>query len=132
MSKTENGEEMLRILLVDDHEMVRQGISQILEREDDIKVVGQAGTGKQGVELALELKPDVVLMDVSMPGEGGVDATAEIKEKIPETRVIGLSMHVMDELEQNMKKAGADDYISKDAPPEKLIEAIRKSGTPAQ
>ena len=118
----------LRVLLVDDHELMRRGLALLLKAEDDTVVVGQAAEASLGVELARTLAPDVVLMDVSMPGTSGMQATRQIKQETPGIRVIGLSMHDMDGVRESMLAAGADDYLTKDAPPEDLLAAIRRHG----
>jgi two-component system response regulator NreC len=105
--------------------MVRGALVQLLRAEDDIEVIGEAADGEEGVGMALILRPDVVLMDVSMPGIGGIEATRHIKSALPETRVIGLSMHDLDGTQSNMRSAGADLYLTKDRPPEELLDAIR-------
>jgi DNA-binding NarL/FixJ family response regulator len=117
----------VRVLLVDDHKMMRHALAQLLDGETDIRVVGEASDGEEGVRLALELRPSVVLMDVSMPGVSGIEATRRIRAEIPDIRIIGLSMHDMDGTRESMLDAGADDYLTKDGPPEDLIAAIRQA-----
>jgi DNA-binding NarL/FixJ family response regulator len=114
-----------RVLLVDDHKLVREGLRQLLASRAGIEVVGEAGDGEEAVELALVLRPDVVVMDVFMPRMNGVEATRRIVEQIPGIRVIGLSMHQGDEMAESMKRAGAADYLSKDGPTEALVTTIR-------
>jgi DNA-binding NarL/FixJ family response regulator len=116
----------LRLLLVDDHTLMRRGLAQLLEGEDDIEVVAEAAEAERAVELVRRLRPDVTLMDVSLPGTSGVEATRRIKAEMPQMRVIGLSMHEMDGTRESMLRAGADDYLTKDAPPQELLSAIRK------
>jgi DNA-binding NarL/FixJ family response regulator len=116
-----------RVLLVDDHAMVRYGLAQMLDAEPDIEVVGQAADGREGIELARSLRPNVILMDVSMPGMNGVEAVWHIKEEMPDIHVIGVSMHDMVGVRQSMLDAGADDYVSKDSSPDVLLAAIRWS-----
>jgi len=127
MTQAVEQDRTIRVLLVDDHELTRRGLALLLESTPGIRVVGQAGEAAQGIELARDLKPDVVIMDVSMPGVSGVDATRAIKAERPITRVIGLSMHEMDGVRQSMLGAGADDYVTKSAPPEDLLAAIRRT-----
>jgi DNA-binding NarL/FixJ family response regulator len=112
--------------------MVRSALVQMLRAEDGIEMIGEAADGEEGVGMALLLRPDVVLMDVSMPGIGGIEATRHIKSALPDTRVIGLSMHRLDGTEGTMRDAGADIYLTKDRPPEELLAAIKgsTSGTP--
>jgi DNA-binding NarL/FixJ family response regulator len=117
----------IRVLLVDDHTMMRHALAQFLEQEAGIEVVGEAGNGEEAVRLARELQPRVVLMDVSMPGLSGVEATRRIKAEMPDVHIIGLSMHEMDGTRQTMLAAGADDYLTKDGPPEALVESIMRA-----
>jgi DNA-binding NarL/FixJ family response regulator len=118
----------VRVLLVDDHTMMRHALAQFLAQEPGVEVVGEASDGEEGVRLARELRPMVVLMDVSMPGISGIEATQQIKAALPGTRVIGLSMHDMDGTREAMLRAGADDYLTKDGPPEHLLASIRRAG----
>ncbi|MFO8007404.1 MAG: response regulator transcription factor [Candidatus Brocadiia bacterium] len=121
-----------RVLVVDDHTMVRRGLAELLRAEVDIEVVGEAGDAQEGMALAHELNPDVILMDVSMPGTSGVEATRRVKADMPRIRIIGVSMHDMDGTRESMLRAGADDYVTKDAPPEELLAAVRSSGAPTE
>jgi PAS domain S-box-containing protein len=114
-----------RILLADDHAIVRQGLLNLLEDIEDFQVVGEAVNGRQAVRLALDLKPDVILMDVSMPEMDGIEATTEIHKLLPHIRIIGLSMHDDPGTRDKMIKAGATAYIYKASLAEKLIEVIR-------
>jgi two-component system response regulator NreC len=116
---------MIRILIVDDHAVVRSGLKALLDGKHDISVVGDAADGDEGIRLALELKPDVVLMDLSMPhGKDGLTATAELKKQLPETMVLILTMHDDDEYLFRAIHAGASGYILKSAPHEELVQAI--------
>lgn len=117
--------EKIRVLVVDDHEMVRRGICSYLETEDDLEVVGQADSGTAGLELALELKPDVVLMDLIMEAGSGVEATAQIKRQLPETQVIILTSYIDESLIFPALEAGALSYLLKTARAEEIVEAIR-------
>lgn len=119
------GAHKIRILLADDHLVVRDGLARLLERQPDFLVVGQAADGQQAVDLALQLRPDVVLMDVTMPRLSGVEATQCIVSQMPQVRVVGLSMHTDEGVAASMSQAGAVDYIRKTAPPESLLAAIR-------
>jgi PAS domain S-box-containing protein len=114
-----------RILLADDHAVMRKGLSILLEDIDDFQVVAEAADGRQAVRLASELKPDVILMDISMPEMDGIEATAEIHQLLPNIRIIGLSMHDDPGTKDRMIKAGAAAYIYKASPAEKLIDTIR-------
>ncbi|HEY8530027.1 MAG TPA: response regulator transcription factor [Paenibacillaceae bacterium] len=116
---------MIRMLIVDDHAVVRSGLKALLDGKHDIAVVGDAADGDEGIRLALELKPDVVLMDLSMPhGKDGLTATAELKKQLPDTSVLILTMHDDDEYLFRAIQAGASGYILKSAPHEELVQAI--------
>jgi len=117
--------EDIRVLLVDDQEIVRQGIATILRYAPGIEVVGQAENGRQAVDLAFSLTPDVVLMDVKMPVLGGIPATREIIEQLPETRVVILTTYDTDDLVFEGIKAGAQGYLLKDVRGETIVEAVR-------
>jgi PAS domain S-box-containing protein len=117
----------IRVLLVDDHVVVRQGIGNMLSNEPDIEIVGEAADGQEAVDRARALKPDVILMDVSMPKLNGVEATRIIHGDLPETRIIGLSMFHEGEQADAMFEAGAVKYVSKSGATEAVIEAIRTS-----
>jgi DNA-binding NarL/FixJ family response regulator len=110
---------------VDDHAVVRQARAQMLGSEPDLEVVGEAGDGKAGVERTKELGPDVVLMDINLPGLNGIDATRQIHAECPAVQVIGLSMFADTEQAQAMREAGAVAYVSKSAPVEEVLAAIR-------
>ena len=115
----------IRVLLVDDQQIVRQGLATILRYATGIEVAGQAGDGLEGVALARELLPDVVLMDVKMPRLGGIPATRQICAELPDTHVIILTTYDTDDLVFEGIKAGAEGYLLKDASGETLVEAIR-------
>jgi CheY-like chemotaxis protein len=113
-----------RVLLVDDHAMVRQGLRGILDGYQDLHVIGEAADGQEAVELACALSPDVVVMDVNLPKIDGVEATKLIKAQRPSTVVIGLSVHQANQIQHMFKEAGAAGYITKDAAADSLHEAI--------
>ena len=115
----------IRVLIVDDHGVVREGLRAYLELEPDIEVVGEARDGQEGVRRAQELRPDVVLMDLVMPTMDGVDATARIKQQQPETHVIVLTSFLDDERVVPAIKAGATSYLLKDVAATDLARAIR-------
>ena len=122
----EDGEgERLRVMLVDDHKIVREGLARLLRIEDDIDIVGEASDGRMAVKMAGELRPDVILMDVSMPEINGIEATRLIHAARPEIRVVGLSMYEPADMARAMQDAGADAYVPKAGPPEELLAAIR-------
>jgi two-component system response regulator NreC len=112
------------VLLVDDHEIVRAGLRSLLERHQDVKIVGEAGSGTEAVELAAELKPDVVLMDVSMRDMDGVEATRRIKKRAPDVNVLALTVHEEEAYFFEMLSAGASGYVPKRASPQVLLTAI--------
>jgi CheY-like chemotaxis protein len=118
----------VRVMLADDHAVVRQGIAKMLSDEPDIEVVGAAGDGQEAVEMAARLLPDVILMDLSMPKLNGIEATRSIHEEFPQIRVIGISMFEETERAQSMREAGAVDYLTKSGAADALIAAIRKYG----
>jgi DNA-binding NarL/FixJ family response regulator len=115
----------IRIILADDHEILRHGLSKSFEHESDIKVIGQASNGHSAVEMVRELLPDVVIMDIGMPDLNGVEATRKIIKNTPKVKVIGLSMHSSDKYVREMFKAGASGYLLKNCPFEELTEAVR-------
>ncbi len=115
----------IRVLLVDDQQIVRQGLATILRYAEGIEVAGQAGDGHEGIALARELRPDVVLMDVKMPRLGGIPATRQICAELPGTHVIILTTYDTDDLVFEGIKAGAAGYLLKDTSGETLVEAIR-------
>jgi len=117
---------MVKLLLCDDHAVVRSGLRMLLDGRHGIEVVGEASEGAEAIRLALETKPDVVLMDVSMPhGMDGLTATAELKQRLPETNILILTMHDDDEYLFRAIQIGASGYILKNAPHEELVSAIR-------
>jgi len=117
---------MVRIILVDDHAVVRSGLRMLLESKPGIEVVGDAADGDEAIRMALQIKPDLVLMDLSMPhGKDGLTATAELKKLLPDTPVLILTMHDDEEYLFRSIQAGASGYILKSAPHEELLAAIR-------
>jgi DNA-binding NarL/FixJ family response regulator len=117
----------IRLLIVDDQELVRTGFRLFLETQDDLEVVGEAGDGREAVERARELRPDVVLMDIRMPHMDGVEATARVIDAgiEPPPRVLVLTTFDLDEYVLGALRAGAAGFLLKDAPRERLVEAIR-------
>ncbi|MDH4207701.1 MAG: response regulator transcription factor [Anaerolineae bacterium] len=113
------------ILLADDHVLVRQGTRELLERENDLVVVGEAGDGEEAVELAASLHPDVIIMDIAMPKMSGIEATRQIKSMQPDTAVLILSAYDDDQYIFALLEAGAAGYLLKDVPAQELVEAIR-------
>jgi DNA-binding NarL/FixJ family response regulator len=115
----------IRILLCDDHRILREGLKSLLTQQDDIVVVGEASDGEMAVAQALKLRPDLVIMDVVMPGLDGVAATRRIRNECPETRVIALSMHSDRRFVSEMVRAGALGYLVKDSAFEELNQAVK-------
>jgi len=115
----------IKVILADDHPVVRRGLAAIVDLEDDIEVVGEAEDGAEAVALVHRLKPDVVLMDLQMPGVDGVEAIKRIQAEAPTSRVIILTTFADDDYIYSGIAAGAKGYLLKDAPPDRLIEAIR-------
>jgi NarL family two-component system response regulator LiaR len=117
----------IKVLLVDDHAVVRKGLRALFDREADIEVVGEAGGGEDAVAMASRLRPDVVLMDLEMPGVNGTEATGRITEERPETRVVILTSHASEEAVFPALKAGAQGYLLKHSPPDDVLKAIRQA-----
>jgi DNA-binding NarL/FixJ family response regulator len=115
----------IKILLVDDHAIVRQGLHSLLEKEPDIEVVGEAEDGRKALELTRILFPDAVIMDITMPNLNGVEATHLITHEFPKVKVIALSMHSDRTFIVSMLKAGASGYVLKECLSDELVEAIR-------
>lgn len=115
----------IRILLVDDHEMVRTGLSILLENQADIAIVGQASNGQEALEMAQSIQPDVIVMDITLPDISGIEVTRMIKKVKPEIAIVALTIHDDEQYFFEMLQAGADGYIPKRAAPDDLIKAIR-------
>lgn len=124
--------EPIRVLLVDDHAVVRSGLGAFLLAFEDLELVGEAGSGAEAVRLCGELNPDVVLMDLMMPEMNGAEATTIIREKYPETQVVALTSYKEEELVHGVLKAGAIGYLLKNVTADELADAIRaaKAGQP--
>jgi two-component system response regulator NreC len=114
-----------KILIADNHGILRQGISALIEKHSDMEVVGQADNGLTVVELARELQPDVVLMDVSMPVLNGIEATRQIKSELPHIKVLALSVHAKREFVLDMVRAGVSGYMLKECVFDDLVHAIK-------
>ena len=119
-------EKKIKVLLVDDHSLVRRGFRRMLEDEADMEVVGEAGTGEESIKLAKELRPNVVVMDCALPGMNGLQATRKIIEDSPDTAVLMLSMHTEGTWVHQAIEAGAKGYVLKDALDLELGSAVRK------
>lgn len=115
----------IRVLLADDHALVRRGFRMILSAQPDFEIIGEAGNGREALQLALQLKPDVVVMDVAMPELNGIEATRRISEALPHTRVLALSMHKDAVYVREILRAGARGYLLKDSSDTDLLSAVR-------
>jgi len=121
-----NQGQKIRILLAEDHLIVREGLLKLLESEEDIEVVGQASNGRQTVEMTMERKPDIVIMDIAMPELNGLEATRQIRLASPETKVLILSAHSDDAYVERMTELGAAGYLIKQTSAHRLSMAIRE------
>jgi two-component system, NarL family, response regulator NreC len=115
----------MRLLLVDDHAIVRAGLRMLLESQPDMEIVGECETGRDAIQRALEVKPDVILMDIALPDIPGFEATRRIKKDLPRVIILALTMHESDEYFFEMLNAGASGYVPKKAAPTELVNAIR-------
>lgn len=120
-----SGQRFIRVLLVDDHALFRQGLRQLLEFEDDIKVVGDAGSGQEAQQLARQLRPDVILMDINMPDMDGITATRAILAERPDISVVILTMYREDDYAFQAVRAGARGYLLKNASAQDVVRAVR-------
>jgi two-component system response regulator NreC len=119
----------IRLLLVDDHAVVRSGLRMLLENEPDVEIVGEAGTAREALDSLDRLRPDVILMDIGLPDLSGIDAAREVKSRRPETAVVALTIHEDEEYFFKMLDAGASGYVPKRAAPEELLTAIRAAAS---
>lgn len=117
----------IRVLVVDDHTLIRQGIVGLLASQGDIEVVGEAGSGQEALVAVIELAPDVVLMDITMPGISGLEAAAEIKRRRPDVRVLMLTIHDREDYLFQALRAGASGYVLKGADVQDLLAAVRSA-----
>jgi two-component system, NarL family, response regulator NreC len=115
----------IKILLADDHAMLRHGLSRSFEQEKDVTIVGQAEDGYSAIELTKQLSPDLVIMDIGMPGLNGIETTRRIIQDYPKVKIIGLSMHSSDKYVREMFKAGASGYLLKNCSFDELVEAVK-------
>lgn len=116
---------MIRVMLVDDHELVRTGFRLILDDAEDIEVVAEAASGENALQLIPEIRPDLVLMDINMPGIGGIEATRTIKRKFPEVHVIVVTVHSDAPFPAKLHEAGALGYLTKGCHASELLDAVR-------
>ncbi len=115
----------IKVLLVDDHVLVREGVRALLEMNSDIQIIGEAGDGREAIDKALELKPDVIVMDISMPLMGGIEATRQILQENPTARIVVLTRHDDLSYARSLLKVGASGYVPKKAVSTELAAAIR-------
>jgi len=116
--------EIIKVLIVDDHPLVREGLVKILSTDDSIEVAGTAENGEQAVKMALEIKPDIILMDINLPVLNGIEATRIIKSHLHETGIIALTIHDQEEYLFELIKAGISGYLLKDTSPDLLIKTV--------
>ena len=115
----------IKIVLVDDHKLLRAGLRNIIEQKANMEIIDEASDGREAIKIAENLKPDVIVMDVAMPGLNGIEAAKQIHKNHPEIKIIGLSMHSGKQFIQGMFKAGAYGYLLKDGDADELITAIK-------
>ena len=114
-----------RLLLVDDHKVVRSGLRMLLDNEADLTIVGEAGTGQEALQLVEQLQPDLVLMDIGLPDMSGIEVTHQIKQRWPNIAIVALTIHEDEEYFFKMLQAGVNGYVTKRAAPEELLTAVR-------
>ena len=119
------GDGRIRVLLVDDHTIVRQGLASLLTFMTDVEVVGEAENGQQAIDVARKCRPEVVIMDINMPVMNGIEATRILTKEMPEVKVIALSMHLEKDADSGIREAGAVAYLAKGGSVEELVETIR-------
>jgi two-component system invasion response regulator UvrY len=122
---SESRSKTVRVVLVDDHAVVREGYRRLLERTQDIVVVAEAASGEEAYRIVCELQPDVTVMDINLPGMGGIEAVRRIVARLPEAKVLMFSMHEDTVFSSRALQAGARGYVTKSAAPEVLVEAVR-------
>ncbi|MDX9870864.1 MAG: response regulator transcription factor [Clostridia bacterium] len=118
-------EKKIRLVLVDDHHLVREGLRKILELEKEFEIIDEAGDGQGAINIVRVHRPDVVLMDINMPGTNGIEATRVIKRELPQVGVIALTIHEEEEYVLELVRAGVSGYVLKDIAPAKLVETIK-------
>ena len=117
----------MRILIVDDHEIVRRGVMLFLSAEESLQVCGEAVDGREAIEKAQELRPDAIIMDISMPNVNGLEASREIRRILPHAKIVILSQHNFAEMKRQAFAAGADEYVEKSAVSSELVAALEGS-----
>lgn len=129
MPVSESGQIMIKIMLVDDHRLVRAGLKRVLQEVADMEVIAEASSGEEALEIVRAKAPDVILMDINMPGIGGLEATRRLLQRVPAAKVIVVSMHLEEPYPSRMLAAGAAGYISKDSAADEVVAAIRRVST---
>jgi DNA-binding NarL/FixJ family response regulator len=124
-SSANDSEEVVRVLLVDDHAVVREGLKALINSQTDMTVVGEADDGVRAIEAAQRLMPNVLIMDLSMPNMGGAEATLSVREKCPDVKVLALTVHAERSYLRQLLSAGASGYVLKRAASEELVRAVR-------
>jgi two-component system invasion response regulator UvrY len=117
---------MIRVLVVDDHKLVRNGLRMILESAEDIEVIGECESGEEALEQAPKMNPDVVLIDIMMPGMGGVDASKNLRKKLPKTEIVVVSAMSQDAFSFSLQEVGVRGFVSKSSNEDEMIEAVRQ------
>ena len=120
---------MIRLLIVDDHELVRTGIMRMLADVTDLEVIGQACSGEEALDMVRDLEPDVVLMDIRMPGIGGLEATRKLKQRHPEVKIIAVTACEDEPFPSRLMQAGANGYLTKGTDMPEMLQAIRQVAT---
>ena len=115
----------VRVVLVDDHAVVREGYRRLLERTEDISVIAEAASGEEAYRIVCDLQPDVTVMDINLPGIGGIEATRRLTARLPDAKILMFSMHEDTIFSSRALQAGARGYVTKSAAPEVLVEAVR-------
>ncbi len=118
-------QDKIKVIIVDDHPLVREGLRKVLEFDKEIVVIDEAGDGQGAINLVRRLRPDVILMDINMPGTNGIEATRVIKREMPNVGIIALTIHEEEEYVFELVRAGVSGYVLKDISPSKLIESIK-------
>jgi DNA-binding NarL/FixJ family response regulator len=117
--------EKIRVVIIDDHPLVREGLRKVLDLYDEIEVVEEAGDGQGAINMARKVKPDIMLMDINMPGTNGIEATRVIKRESPDIGIIALTIHEEEEYLLELVRAGVSGYVLKDINPSQLVETIK-------
>ena len=122
---TESGKSPVRVVLVDDHAVVREGYRRLLERTEDISVIAEVASGEEAYRIVCDLQPDVTVMDINLPGMGGIEVVRRLIARLPEVKILMFSMHEATVFSSRALQAGARGYVTKSAAPEVLVEAVR-------